>query len=361
MYQPEIQYPIERSPLFGLQSRKRMCALLGCTTAELAVIRRHKRKLYNHFETADKYGSQHPALVHKPRKIQSPDPDLAKIQARLMDLLKRIELPDYLHSARKNRSYKTNAQCHKYGHGVAKLDVRKFYESTRDSYVYQFFFGKLKCSPDVAHRLTEIACLGRRLPTGSPLSPLMSFLAYGDMFNELANLAKAMELSITVYVDDIVVSGATKASKFIAPAKKIIARHGLSAHKFSVRPAGAPIIVTGVCNTEKGATIPPARYRKIRALKEELGKAKSNERRVVYLKALIGQYREASSFISNAKSHAMAYQRLLEATSQGVKHKARNKGRRRSGRIKAMLANQVDAPPSTSSQAKSSSALGNKG
>ena len=325
-----------------------MCALLGCTTEELAVIRRYKRTLYSLFDTVDKYRSKHPILVHKSRKIQSPDPDLAKIQARLMDLLKRIELPDYLHSARKNRSYKTNARCHQYGHGVAKLDVRKFYESTRDSYVNKFFVHKLNCSPDVAHRLTEIACLERRLPTGSPLSPLMSFLAYSDMFDELADLAKAMGLSMTVYVDDIVVSGPTNAPRFIDPARRIIARHGLSAHKISVRPVGAPVVVTGVYNTENGPTIPPARYRKIRALKLELERAKTIDDRVMYLKALIGQYREASGFVINAKSHAMSYQRLLDAALPGARRKAGKKGRRRSGRIKSLLSNRVSESGSAS-------------
>jgi RNA-directed DNA polymerase len=341
MKRATIQYATDHSPLYELSSRRRMCVLLKCTMADLSTIRRTKTALYSRFETRDRYQSSLAALAHKPRPVQAPQAVLAKVQARLMELLSRIELPAYLHSARRHCSYKTNAAQHAFGHSVAKIDVKKFYESTRASYVFRYYREVLKCSPDVAHRLTEITCLDKRLPTGSPLSPIMSFLAYREMFDELHNLAQEMGLKMTVYVDDVVVSGPGKASAFIEPAKKIIGTFGLRAHKFSVIAAGAPIVITGVHQDAKGSTVPSGRHRKIRALKEEYRNARTDERRIIYLKALVGQYREAADFIVNSRAHAMVYQRLLDKFPEALKA---SKKRRKKGGVIARTRPRVAQP-----------------
>jgi len=236
---------------------------------------------------------------------------LKKTQKRLTDLLSRIELPEYLHSARKGHSYKTNALQHTFGHSLARIDIKKFYESTYISYVQRYFSEVLCCVPDVAHQLADISTFGKRLPTGSPLSPLLSFLAYQPMFDELYKLAREMELTMTVYVDDVVVSGPGVASRFIEPASKIIARYGLRAHKFSTSSAGSPLVITGVERRQTGDVAPGARFRKIRALQTELARARTPERKCLFLKALIGQYREGHALIPNALVHAKRYEREL--------------------------------------------------
>lgn len=73
--------------------------------------------------------------------------------------------------------------------------------------VCRFFVDKLRCAPDIARLLTRISCFKGFLLTGSPLSPLLSFLAYWPMFEELSNVATDRGLSYTVYVDDVVMSG----------------------------------------------------------------------------------------------------------------------------------------------------------
>ena len=46
------------------------------------------------------------------RMIQEPRPKLAKIHRRIAVLLARIDTPAYLHSAKKGRSYISNASAH---------------------------------------------------------------------------------------------------------------------------------------------------------------------------------------------------------------------------------------------------------
>lgn len=321
-----VQYALRDSQLYRLSSRKKMLAILKMTAEESASIRR--KRVYNLFETQDRYKSELPALKHKARQIQSPEAVLKRVQTRLANLLARIELPKYLHSARKGRSYKSNARAHAFGHSVARIDIKKFYERAHASYIHRYFLEELKCSRDVAYRLTELVSYHQRLPTGSPASPIISFLAYRPMFDELHALATSMGLTMTVYVDDVVVSGPGLASHFIQPAQAIIGKYGLCAHKFSTTCAGLPIVVTGLQQTADGESAPPKRFRKIRALETELRRTTNLKHKVVLLKGLIGQYREGRELIPNALSHANRYQRELEALPHEMLLSASRRGRR---------------------------------
>lgn len=95
------------------------------------------------------------------------------------------------------------------------------------------------------------------------------------------------------------------------PSRTFGPRGGLRAHKFATSTAGAPLVITGVERRHSGDVAPPARFRKIRALKAELQQSQTPERKYVFLRALIGQYREGQQLIPNAKSHADRYQREL--------------------------------------------------
>ncbi len=202
------------------------------------------------------------------------------------------------------------------------------------SFINRYFLDELRCSSDIAHRLTQLVSYGARLPTGSPASPIMSFLAYRPMFEELHELALSMDLTMTVYVDDVVVSGPRLASRFIAPARAIIARYGLSAHKFSTTCAGLPSVITGLQQTATGEAVPPARFRKIRALETELRRTTDPVHKAVLLKGLIGQYREGMGLIPNALSHANRYQREFDGLPSEVRLKS-SKRRNRKAKAKA--------------------------
>lgn len=65
---------------------------------------------------------------------------------------------------------------------------------------------KLKTSPDVAKKLTDIITYNGGIPTGCPTSQIMAFYAYSDMFSEIADLAKQCGCKFTLYVDDMTFS-----------------------------------------------------------------------------------------------------------------------------------------------------------
>jgi RNA-directed DNA polymerase len=91
------------------------------------------------------------------------------------------------------------------------------------------------------------------------------------MFDQLNGLALSIGAVMTVYVDDIVFSGAGVNGSLIPKAKQIIKNSGLHGHKISVFHKGETSVVTGVARTPDGQLrIPNKRYRKIRALQEVL-------------------------------------------------------------------------------------------
>ncbi|MFM8330833.1 MAG: reverse transcriptase family protein, partial [Candidatus Methylumidiphilus sp.] len=227
-------------------------------------------------------------------------------QDRHTDLLTRIETTEYLFSAKKGRSYLSNAQSH-IGSGQAiRIDIKAFYQNAKDRYVRRFFRDDMQCNPDVAHILTELICWNGCLPTGSPVSPIISFFAYRPMFDELHALALSIGAIMTVYVDDIVFSGENVEGTIIPKAKEIIKSHGLHGHKISFYRKNQPRVVTGVAVFPGGPLrIPHKRLRKIRVLEREFYSSIRPDEREIYRKALMGQYREGSrlepGFLNKAK------------------------------------------------------------
>lgn len=133
------RYAIESSPLFRLSNKKKLAALLD---VEVSAIR-----------DLDKSGldQQYRFFVDKKscRFITEPIDTLAKIHRQLLKFLVRIAPPDYIHSAIKRRSYKTNAYAHRNGGGVVKVDIKKFFPSVKFDCIYKFFSESLQCSPDI--------------------------------------------------------------------------------------------------------------------------------------------------------------------------------------------------------------------
>ena len=298
-------YPINQSRLFKQSNKRKLAQLLKVSTKDIQS-KLIAPKSYRLFPTKPKYPSNAPEIKHKSRNVQEPIGLLRKIQDRLTELLVRIETPEYLFSAKKGRSYLSNARSH-IGDGQAiRIDIKGFYQNASDKYVRRFFIEDLQCSSDIAHILTELICWNGCLPTGSPVSPIISYFAYRPMFDELHALALSVGAVMTVYVDDIVFSGHGVNGSLIPIAKEIIKKSGLKGHKISRFRKNQPRIITGAVVMPDGKLrIPNKRHRKIRALEREYLSTTNPDHREIYRKALIGQYREGSniepSFLGKAK------------------------------------------------------------
>lgn len=188
----------------------------------------------------------------KDRQVQVPKSILERVHQRLFKLLQRIETPEYLHSGIKKRSHITNARTHEGNPSLVKLDIKKYYPSTKRESVYQFFRSRLFCSPDVAKVLTDLSCVNGHIPTGSPLSQILAFYSSISMFGEINKLAEQYSVTFTVYVDDLTFSGETVPGEFVWEVKKLLHVYGYQYHKEFSRPPQKTKLVTGVAINGKG-------------------------------------------------------------------------------------------------------------
>lgn len=245
------------------------------------------------------------------RLIQEPRPKLAKVHRRIALLLARIETPTYLHSAKKGRSYISNASAHSVDEGCVKIDVRKFYPSARGQAVYHFFRDRMICAEDVAGILAKLLTVDGHLPTGSSASPIISYFAYEDLFDELNALATSLGCTMTVYVDDIVFTGAGATRRLLFEARKAIGKRHLHGHKTKLFRPGQPRIITGVAVTKEGLRLPNKRQIHIADDQRLFDALPPGKDRLIVARRLTGRLFEAGQIDPKwrKRAEAMAVQR----------------------------------------------------
>ena len=140
------------------------------------------------------------------REIMEPDNELKKIQTRIFELLNRIEKPNWLMSGKRYTSYVDNARKHQDNSFVTTMDIEKFYDSTQEVQVYNFFKQRLETSIDVACIITYLLTFEGKIPTGTSCSQLIAYLAYEEVFQKINSLCEENCLEFTLWVDDMTIS-----------------------------------------------------------------------------------------------------------------------------------------------------------
>ncbi len=214
---------------------------------------------------------------NKDRAVQEPKYNLQKLHKRIHKLLARVQVPEYLHSAVKGKSYLTNARAHELSVPTIKIDVKKFFPSVTRKAIFRFFQEALKCRRDVAGMLADLLSFDARLPTGSSASPIIAYYAYKPMFDALSSLADRNGLRMTCYVDDVTMSGDTAGRVMLYEAHRIISGYGLKSHKMKMFPSNKPKVITGVCNSSSGERVPNSLHLKIKLGFDNLRNAKTIE------------------------------------------------------------------------------------
>ena len=228
------------------------------------------------------------------RYVQEPKEHLRVFHKRIAVWLARIETPAYLHSAVKGRSYITNALEHRANTNLIQLDIRSFFQNVTRHAVYLFFLDSMHCRSDVAMLLANGLTVDGHLPTGSPVSPILSFFAYKSLFDSVADLAQERELTFTLYVDDICLSGDLASRETLNRVRRIVASYGLRSHKSKFYSAGIPRVVTGVALTIGGPRLPHPRHLKIHESLVQLKSQPSGSTHERQLRSVIGRMTEAA-------------------------------------------------------------------
>ena len=206
------KYDLHQCALYKCKSKKRLAEIL---LVDLNCIKNSKDFIkYHSFCSTSKDNN-------KERLINAPQPFLKKIQKRLLELLRPINRPEWVMFGEQCKSYVKNAAAHQYSPYCVTMDIKGFYDHCHRDAVYRFCVDKLKTAPDVADILTNFMTWEQRIPTGSPVSQLLAYHAYEDMFCEINDYANSIEARFTLYVDDMTIS-----SQNTFDPKKITAKVG---------------------------------------------------------------------------------------------------------------------------------------
>ena len=271
------QYSVTQSPLYQLRSKRRLAELLRLTPSELRKLLRDRR--YSVWTETNEKG--------KTRTIENPAPQLKRVQRRIAKFLGRIQPDPALYCPVKGRSYVSNAKCHADSRVIETLDIKKYFPNTTANRVSWFWHRWMNCSPDVAMTLTKLCTYDGHLPTGSPLSPVMAYLAHIDMWQSVANIARDAGCVLTIYVDDVTISGDRVSGEVLWKIKKEIYAVGLRYHKQKKYTSGWAE-VTGVIVSDKMAMLPNRQHLKIHETRKALCSAVSDEEREFLSRRLKG-------------------------------------------------------------------------
>jgi Reverse transcriptase (RNA-dependent DNA polymerase) len=286
MQQDSLFHPLENSCLYGLTSANKLATLLYSSLDGLNALAQTEKR-YRCWTEKKKSGGE--------RHIEAPDENLKKVQRRIADLLQRISPPDYLMAPVRKRSYVDNAATHIGAKAFCLLDIEDFFPSCTDKKVFWFFNKRMNCAPHVAALLTKLVTFRGHLPQGSPCSPILAFLAYSEMWDEIHAVVIKSGCSLSVYADDITVSGNTVYGRDVWQIKKILFRHG---HRYSRRKerhiVDKPADITGVIVTADTLLLPNRQHQKIFDLERMQQLVSSRVQKDKLARQLRGRYAQAS-------------------------------------------------------------------
>lgn len=265
------RYFCDQSPFYKLRSKARLTSILKISSSELKAHLQSANSDYSEFDLTDSNG--------KKRHIEEPKPKLKRIHKRIEILLNRVFQPDYLYCPVKRRSYVTNAKQHLTANEISILDIKKYYPSSRASRVFQFFRDEMLCERDVAGALMTLCTFNGHVPTGSPLSPILSFLAHKRMWDRIAVMVKNSGCRITVYIDDLTISGQKVPESLVWAIKQEIKNTGLLYHKEKSYKGARARKVTGVIIKNGELRIPNRQHLKAHKLRMEATKQNDPEKR----------------------------------------------------------------------------------
>lgn len=278
------KYRPSNSPFFRMSKIHPLGRLLGISPSILRSVRELERQ----------YLIKEVESKGKSRTTQTPIRMLRRVHDRILNLLSRVETPDYLHSGVKGRSYVTNAHAHVGPFQTFTLDIRRFFPSVKKSKIYLVFRDQFQCAPDISEILARLLSHEGHLATGSPVSTILSFFCFRGLFDRLNTLSTQYGVIMTLYVDDIAFSAPVIPKEFRHRVRQEILAAGLEFHKekFYAHPYGREI--TGVIVNLEDIEVPRRRhlasYNTAKLLYFEL----DPEERVSLFRSLTSRYSEGA-------------------------------------------------------------------
>jgi RNA-directed DNA polymerase len=130
------------------------------------------------------------------RKIDSPKPELKKIQRKILDtILHKVPLNSHAEGYVKHKSILTNAHRHVGKDILIRMDISNFFPSITFSRVVGTFEA-LGYPHNVAELLGKLTSHQGRLPIGAPTSPAISNIVCRRMDKRFVRLGQDMRIQL---------------------------------------------------------------------------------------------------------------------------------------------------------------------
>lgn len=249
------RYEFDRSPWTQNLTQSDVALLLGHTKTQLEALIRDKEK-YTRRETK--------LIGEKVRELAIPTGKLRRCHEYLKFHLNKIKQPTYLFSPRKGRSQRGNAAHHVGQNQFLELDVRKFYPSTTGEHIFRWAYHVAGLRADVAGLIKHLVVIDDRMPFGSPVSPVLMSLVHRPMFDQVYAACQRHGVLMSLWVDNLELSGPSVPGVLLEEIREIIRRKGLRTHDIRYKQASRPVTVTGVVIDEGRVVAPRSVHERIK-------------------------------------------------------------------------------------------------
>ncbi|HEX8467844.1 MAG TPA: reverse transcriptase family protein [Allosphingosinicella sp.] len=279
------RYAFEASPWVQDLNQRDLAELLGTTKGRLETIIAEK----------DKYTNRRTVRIgSKDRQLAVPVGRLRTVHERLKFHLNKVKQPEYLFSPRKGRGQRDNAEYHAGQNQFLGLDIKQFYPSTTQEHIFRWAYHVAGLKADVAGMFAKLVAIDGKMPFGSPVSPVLTTHVHRAVFDEIFGLCRARELRMSLWVDDLTISGTFVTGQLLEQVRSVIRRHGFQTHKIQFKTGARTVDVTGVPIRGKRIDAPRALHKRIQDGYGELRQPLSDAERVQVMDRLLsalGTYR----------------------------------------------------------------------
>ncbi|GEM_PF-2968153 len=205
------------------------------------------------------------------RLITAPSEGLKRVLKSIKDtILLQYEYPDYVYGLGGN-TLREHALVHAGEVTTVKLDVRDFYPSLKNQWVYSMWIEKFNFDPEAARILTKLTTLHGGLTQGFPTSSHIAAIVAESFTKELDVFAKSNGLRFSQYVDDLNLSGKAVDRRLVFKTVISLAhRSGLSIKKRKTKvtsPKDGKVITGAAVFGKQTRATKKVRQRSIQAIK----------------------------------------------------------------------------------------------
>lgn len=157
-------------------------------------------------------------------------------QVSRMLRMARKDWPLFIHGGVRKRSYISFVRPHTNKKIVITLDIRDCFDSISRKQVQSALKSKLGLSDSLSRELSFKLCIDNKIPQGFSTSNFVTNLYLNDVFLGLNRKLSSMGLTMTVYVDDIAISGnALNSAEVINLVCVDLSRAGLAVKKAKIK------------------------------------------------------------------------------------------------------------------------------